>query len=218
MPLLSGAMGGRRYKVLGEFRADSLDAYIDRLREHGFNERFTSMDIDRREHHGWVTLANLADIDFSTQNTVFSNYLAFSLRMDSKTLPGKLVKAMLDLRVRQWLADTGRDRIPANIKREMSEQLQTELWPRQLPSVAAHDVCWNLDTQIVWFLSNSNKANEAFQGHFARTFSLDTRPMGALHLIADHPRASEWVPQLDVIGHEDYRPQPGFNRRGGPEA
>lgn len=205
MPLLSGAMGARRYRVIADFQDVGLrDRLLDRLAGEAFREPLSAAK--GGENVGWVTLTNLCDTDFAPDKVLFNQYMAFSLRMDNKRLPGKLVKALLDLRVRDWLSESGRERVPAPVKSEMLDQIELELYPRQLPAVAVHDVCWDLSSQTIWFFSNSNKANELFRMLFAKTFQAETRPIGPLQLIAGHLRAGEWVSALDRIGYADYRP------------
>ena len=205
MPLLTGAMGARRYRVIADFQEVGLrDRLLDRLSEEAFREPLSAAK--GGENTGWVTLSNLCDTDFAADKVQFNQYMAFSLRMDNKRLPGKLVKALLDLRMRDWLSETGRERVPAPVKREMLDQIELELYPRQLPAVAVHDICWDLSAEVVWFFSNSNKANELFRGLFSKTFQAETQCIGPLQLIASHAKGGDWVPALDRIGYADYRP------------
>jgi len=203
MPLLSGAMGARRYRVLGAPDPIDRDGMLELLAEHAFHEPPSAAK--GGENHGWVSLHNLCVTEFTHEDCYVQQYLCFGLRMDRKAIPAKLLRALLDLRCKAWMDETGRERVPAAVKREIREQLELELFPRQLPTVSVQDVCWDLNTNLVWFFNNGNKANEIFRIHFARTFSVDTQPVGPLHLLADHRRADEWVPRIDSIGHSDYR-------------
>lgn len=212
MPLLTGAMSARRYAVVAEFDEGGLrDAIPERLAEEAFREPLSAAR--GGENYGWVTLENLCDVDFAPNRVLFNQYACFSLRIDNKRLPGRLVKALLDLRIRAWLKESGRERVPGPVKKEMLEQIELELYPRQLPTVAVHDVCWDLAAGTVWFFSTSNKANELFRTLFAKTFQADTRPIGPLQLIAGSRHADRWVPALDRIGYADYRPG---RERGAP--
>lgn len=208
MPLLSGAMSARRYRVVADFDETGFrEKLLERLTEEAFREPLSAAK--GGENYGWVTLENLCDTDFAANKVLFNQYVSFSLRIDNKRLPGKLVKALLDLRIRAWLTETGRERAPGPVKKEMLEQIELELFPRQLPAVAVHDICWDLTARVVWFFSSSNKANELFRTLFAKTFLAETRPIGPLQLIAASKEAALWVPALDRIGYADYRP----NRR-----
>jgi len=205
MPLLTGAISARRYSVVVDLdEAGFRDRILEGLSENAFREPLSAAK--GGENYGWVTLENLCDVDFSTNKVLFNQYACFSLRIDNKRLPGKLVKALLDLRIRAWLKETGRERVPGPVKKEMLEQIELELYPRQLPAVAVHDVCWDMPGKKVWIFSTSNKVNELFRTLFAKTFLAETRPIGPLQLIANAPRSAEWVPALDRIGYADYRP------------
>ncbi len=130
MPLLSGAMSVRRYRVIGRTDAYGREQLVELLTEQCFREPRSAAKGGR--NLGWVTLENLCDTDFSTQNVFFDQYFCFSLRIDDKRLPARLVSGLLDLRIRDWLAESGRDRIPSIIKKEMREQLKMLRGSRQL--------------------------------------------------------------------------------------
>jgi DNA recombination-dependent growth factor C len=204
MPLLRGAMGARRYRVLNMPDPIPRDEWLEALDEEAFREPPSLAK--GGENEGWVNLQNLCVTTFTHEEVYFNQYMCWSLRMDRKSLPGKLLKALLELRLREWMTETGRERVPAAVKREIREQLELELFPRQLPSVSSHDICWDLVSGVVWFFNNGNKANESFRILFSKTFGLETRPIGALQLLATHKNADAWVPRLDAIGHSDVRP------------
>ena len=205
MPLLAGAMGLRRYRVVDAPSSIDRDAMLEVLSKNAFRKP-PSMATGG-ENIGWVNLHNLCITDFSLEDCWYNQYFCFSLRVDNKRLPARLLKAMLDLRVREWLADTGREKIPTPLRSELREQLEIELFPRQLPAVAAHDVCWDTATDVLRFFSTSEKANEMFRVLFHRSFGLETRPLAPVELVAGHSRASGWLPELDRVGHCDYRPE-----------
>jgi len=205
MPLLTGAMGFRRYRVINAPSSLDRDALLESLGEKAFKKPPSAAT--GGETIGWVSIHNLCVTDFPYDECWFNQYLIFSLRMDNKRLPAKLLKAMLDLRVRDWLIETGREKIPAAVKRELKEQLELELFPRQLPAVASHDICWDTSTGIVRFFNTSERVNEIFRVLFFRTFGFETRPVGSVELVSAHQKANRWMPILDRIGHSDYRPE-----------
>lgn len=204
MPLLTGAMGCRRYRVLNFPERPDRDAMLAALGEHAFRESPSS--VKSGENIGWVNLRNLCVATFDAQTSLFDPYLCWSLRIDARRLPAKLFKALLELRVEEWLAGTGREKAPATVKAELREQLEMEMLPRQLPSVAVHDVCWDLASGVVRLFANGNKANEAFRVLFSQTFGLETRTIGPVDLAWMNRPGDAWLSRLDAIGHSDYRP------------
>ncbi len=204
MPLLTGAMGCRRYRVLNQPESIPRDEWLSALHEHRFREPPSSAR--GGENLGWVSLQNLCVTEFTHEGCFFNQYFAWSFRIDNKKLPGKLLAALLDLRIQDWLAETGRERIPSRVKGEIKEQLELELFPRQLPSVAAHDIAWDLKEETIRIFTNSAKVNESFRILFSQSFGLETRAIGPVDLVAEHRNADAWMTRVDVIGHSDYRP------------
>jgi DNA recombination-dependent growth factor C len=205
MPLLAGSITVRRYRVVGDFAEATRDALLDRLAKEAFRDPLSPAR--GGENAGWVKLTNLADTAFDFDSVFHNQYMTFALRVDNKRLPGKLLKALLDLRMQQWMREKNRERVPTPVKKELREQLELELFPKQLPSVAVHDVVWNLSDQVVWFMSGSNKANELFRALFAKSFAAETRPFGPLQILAADPRADRWARELDRVGMADLRPR-----------
>jgi DNA recombination-dependent growth factor C len=205
MPLLSGAMGCRRYRVLNGPEHPDRDAWLNALSEHSFRQPPSAAK--GGENLGWVNLRNLCVTEFDLNSCFYGQYFVWSLRIDNKRIPGKLLKALLDLRMQEWLSETGRERVPAKVKAEMKDQLELELFPRQLPSVAVHDICWDMKDHLLRFFTNSNKANETFRVLFSQTFGLETRSLGPVDVAVLNRRDDAWLERLDVIGHSDYRPR-----------
>ena len=122
MPLLKGAMGATRYRVMDPPAGLQRDDLIELLNDHGFVEPFSKATPG--ETLGWVNIHNLCVSDFDSEDSCYTQYLCFALRIDNKRLPAKLVKARLELRAQEWMTERGADRIPATVKRELKEQLE----------------------------------------------------------------------------------------------
>ena len=205
MPLLKGAMGATRYRVVDPPADLSRDHLLERLNEGAFKEPFSQSQSG--ETVGWVNIHNLCVYSFDPEDSCYSQYLCFALRIDNKRLPAKLLKARLELDAQAWMNERGADRIPSSVKRELKEQLELQLLPKQLPSVAAHDVCWDLKDHKVWFFSASRKVNETFRLRFGQTFDVDLAPVGVMGTVRKHALATQWRYRLDAVGHSDYRPE-----------
>jgi len=178
--LLQGSFTCRRYRVLGAEREGFREAALARLAEFAFREPLSAAK--KGEVFGWVSVHNLTDVDFTPDKVFYSQYCAFALRTDVKKLPARLFKALLDNEHRKWMAGTGRERVPAAVKKELREKLELQLLPRQLPTVSSVDVLWDMARGEVLFFSLSAKVNDRFRKLFARTFTLDLRPLGPVRL------------------------------------
>ena len=205
MPLLNGAMGFRRYRVAEASSSLDREGLLTALSEHAFRKPPSAAT--GGETTGWVNLHNLCITEFPYEECWFNQYFVFSLRVDNKRLPAKLLRAMLDLRCKEWLSESGREKVPATVRRELREQLELELFPRQLPTVTSHDICWDTSNHILRFFNTSERVNEIFRILFFRTFGFTTVPVGTVELTAAHSKASQWMPALDRLGPCDYRPE-----------
>ncbi|MEE2830286.1 MAG: hypothetical protein VX498_13945, partial [Myxococcota bacterium] len=82
MPLLTGAMGSRRYRVVSAPSSLDRDAMVAALGEYAFREPPSAAR--GGENAGWVSLHNLCITDFSFEDCWYNQYFCFSLRVDNK--------------------------------------------------------------------------------------------------------------------------------------
>ncbi len=180
MGLLSGSFTCRRYQVLHQEGEGFREACLVRLREFAFQEPLSAAK--KGETFGWVSVHNLTDIDFTPDKVFYSQYFTFALRSDIKRLPSRLFRALLDNECQKWMASTGREKIPAPVKRELRDRLELSLLPRHLPTVSAVEVMWDLSRNELLFFSLSGKVNDTFRKLFSRTFQVHLRPLGPVRL------------------------------------
>lgn len=201
MSLFASAMTVRRYRVQGEPPDDLRSTFPDRLAGHAFHEPMGGGAGEEIE--GWVLCQNLLDTDFSLQERwLFNQYLVAALRVDKKTLPAKLFRAMLDKRIQGWCQEHSRERAPASVRTELKELLEEELYARCLPRVAVTEFCWNLAEGWVIFLNTSDGMNDRFRKRFRNTFGLSLVPGSPLDFLDDQP---ELAHILEVQGMSDLR-------------
>lgn len=208
MSLFKGALTVRRYRVLGTPPDDFRTVYPDLLQEKAFHE---PMGLTRSEEiEGWVLVQNLLDTDFSNLDKwLYNQYVAAGLRIDKKTLPSKLFRAMLEKRVAAWCAEHSRERAPASIRTELKELLEDELYARTLPRVSVVEFCWNLVEGWVVVLNTSEGPNDRFRRRFRDTFGLGLAPFSPLDFLDDEP---ELATALEIGGLSDLRvPSPMEN-------
>lgn len=184
MGILGGALTVRRYRVLGEVPDDFRDRYQDALRKYAFRE--SAEPVANQERAGWVEVHNLLDVGFDDWNRwLYDRYLVWSLRVDKKVVPAKLLRAHLEKREQAWCVEHGRERCPSSVRKELKEQLEFEMVTQTLPRVQTTEVCWNLAQGWVLFHSLSEKPNEVFRKLFLQTFGLRLLPEVPLDLLGD---------------------------------
>ncbi len=201
MGILTGALSVRRYRAVGQVPEDFRTAYADALTDNAFREpREWTPGL---EASGWCQIHNLLDTEFEDINRwLYNQYLVASLRMDKKSLPGNLLKAHLDKRIKAWCEEQGRPKCPARVKAEIKEQLQVELFEKTLPRVTTWEFCWDLQSGHVLFHNSAEKANDLFRKRFRQTFGLALLPWSPLDFLADDPELSH---ALEITGLSDLR-------------
>lgn len=182
MGMLSGGMTLRRFRVVGELPPSWRTDFVDRLHKMAFRE--PKGDAGKEEYEGWVRVQNLLDTDFADlDGWLFQQFAVFCLRVDKKTLPGKLLAAHVDKRCREEAEKRGITRVPSSLKKEIKEKLETEWLERALPRVTLVELCWN--TQDGWLVlgNTSDAVADRIRKRFQRTFNLDLVPWSPLDAV-----------------------------------
>ncbi len=201
MGALKGAISARRFQVLGQPPQDFTDEYIAKLNDGAFRDALTATH--KEERLGWVQVHNLLDTEFDDVNVwLYQQYAVFSLRVDKKVLPTKLLQATLQKRQQTWCKANNREKVPFNVKAELRETLELEMLAKTLPRVTIVDVTWNTIEGWVLFHSQSDAQCDRFRKLFHRTFGFILRPFAPLDYLADLPDVSA---RLMACGATDLR-------------
>lgn len=215
MGLLSGSISLNHYQVLGDTdKCDNLDWIAQRLSQFGFRP------IDQTAEElscGWVRLSDSQDADFAASPD-FSreNYLAFSLRIDRRRVPGALLKQHFEQASEEFLQTRpGMKRVPKSKREELRDQVRLSLLARTLPTPATYDILWDRQRNRILLLSLNRQAVESFETLFGKTFegmrlSALTPMDRALAAVDDETRAK--LKALDQATSDGYLEQIEANR------
>ena len=177
MKLIKGARTMRRYSIDGkpdQSDSDWLTQIQNQFQMHAFENAANNQRTE--EQLGWVTGDSLLDADFSRLDKWYLEpYIYGQFRVDKKALPSNLFRALLDLRVKEWLTANNRDRIPKRDKDDIRDVLSVELYIKTLPKVKVVEFCWNIEQQYLILMNLSDSFNEKFCDHFYTTFGLGLR-------------------------------------------
>ena len=206
MGILKGALSVRRYRIEGT-APEGRDWLMTALNGNAFQEPLSP--VHKEERIGWVQIHNLLDTEFDDINLwLYNQYVLFALRIDKKTVPGRLFKARLEKEIQAWKKQTGRERVGPREKEEMKERLELDMLRQTLPAVNVCEVEWNLTDGQVIFHNQSDKVNELFRKLFHRSFGLVLQPLTPLDFIGDRPEEMERLLAAGVT-------EVGENRAGG---
>lgn len=167
MGILSSTVSITRYRVDGKIEEPVLETIAAGLAGNAISE----IDDEVSEKSvGWTSLESPFRPDFSGSSFVIGPVLVFSLRIDKKTLPAKVVNKHYQMATARRLSETGRDHLAKSEKQEIKEQVVAALSMRIPATPSVYDVLWNVEEASLWFYSTQKAANEDLETLFAKSF------------------------------------------------
>lgn len=185
MSFLSSLISITRYKVEGRLKAPALETVAAGLKKNAISE------IDNQSSEkavGWTSFKKPYQPDFSGSDFVYGNYLVFSLRIDKKSIPPKVVKKYFMLESTRRLADSGRQQLSRSENQIIRDQVIDRLNIKVPATPHVYDLIWNYENSVLWFFSNLKASNEELETLFLRSFDLRLIrmvPYTAAHLASD---------------------------------
>ena len=169
MRLLSSSVSITRYKVEGEIQGHLIETIMDGLNKNSITE----IDNEPMEKmSGWTSFDNPYQPDFETSSCVIGAYFVFSLRIDKKNIPSKIIKKYYTIEMAKKLAESGRKHLTRNEKKDIKEHVTNALSLRIPATPNIYDIIWNYEEASLWFFSNQKAANEELETLFSKTFRL----------------------------------------------
>ena len=167
MGILSSTVSLTRYRVDGKIEEPVLETIARALA----GNAITEIDDEASEKSvGWTSLESPFQPNFSGSSFVIGPYLVFSLRIDKKTIPAKIVKKHYQVETARRLAETGRDHLARSEKQEIKERVVQMLGMRIPATPNVYDVLWNIEEASLWIYSTQKAANEELETLFAKSF------------------------------------------------
>ncbi|GAB6096305.1 hypothetical protein JCM14469_25580 [Desulfatiferula olefinivorans] len=169
MGILSSTVSLTRYRVNGTFD----DAPIERVEKGLHRLRIQDIDTEPSEMSvGWTSLFEPFTPDFSGSSFLVASYFVFSLRIDKKTVPAKVLNKHVDIHQKKRLAETDREFLSKNEKKQLKDEVKQILLLR-IPSVPnVYDVIWDYDNSLLWFFSTQKAACEELESLFLKSFNI----------------------------------------------
>lgn len=169
MGLIKGSLSLTRYRVKEEPPETLTDEYVsERLNKNAFVD---IEDAPEEKSLGWVEFLNPLDSNFNPATYRFGGILAFTLRLDSRKVPGKTVSRYYNIREAQYVEKIGR--APNSVaKRELKEAIKSELLRRALLNTELMEAAWLYQENEVWLAAVGEKRRETFEELWGRTFGL----------------------------------------------
>ena len=169
MSLLSSSVSLTRYRVQGKLENPILKTIAAGLKKYAISE-IDDPTLDKAV--GWTSFEKPYQPDFGGSSFLYGNYLVFSLRIDRKTVPAKLVKKHVVIESEKRMAESGRPYLSGSEKERIREQVMDRLYAKIPSTPNLFDIIWNYEDSFLWFFSNLKAANEELETLFLRSFDL----------------------------------------------
>ena len=169
MSLLSNALSITRYRVNGRLDDPITDAVYLGLKKNMLPD---IEDVDAAHTAGWTSFQDPFTPSFEGASFVYANYFVFSLRIDKKTIPSKLVQKHMAIEVAKKCHASGREFLSKNEKKMIKENVISLLGLR-IPAIPnVYNVLWNYEASVVWFFTHLKGPNEDLETLFKTSFGL----------------------------------------------
>ena len=169
MGILSSSVSVTRYRVEGKIKTPAIETVANGLKKNAIAE----IDDDVSDKAvGWTSFHKPYHLDFYGSSFVYGNYLVFSLRIDKKNIPAKVLKKHFMIESARRLAKTGREFLSRNEKKLLKDQIIDRLSLRIPATPNLYDIIWNYEESSLWFFSNLKTANEELETLFRHSFDL----------------------------------------------
>jgi DNA recombination-dependent growth factor C len=169
MGLLSAAVSITRYRVDGKIEKDLTETVAKGLKKNAIAE------IDEgtlEKASGWTSFEHPFEPTFDGSSFVYGSLFIFSLRIDRKSIPVKLMKKHVTLETSKRLAKSRRAFLSKDEKQALKEKITAELAMRVPATPNVYDLIWDHERSAVCFFSNLRTANEELETLFKRSFNL----------------------------------------------
>jgi len=169
MGLLSSTVSVTRYKVKGELEKAVLDKVYNGLTKNVIKE---IDDNPVEKSAGWTSFDSPYAPDFEGSSFVIGTLFVFSMRIDKKSIPSKIIQKQYTIAMAKQLKQTGREYLSINEKKQLKEAVTNALCLRIPATPNIYDLVWNMEESWLWFFSNQKAANEELETLFAKSFNL----------------------------------------------
>ncbi|MBC2711339.1 MAG: recombination-associated protein RdgC [Desulfosarcina sp.] len=169
MGILSSSISITQYRVEGKLQEPILEAIGKGLKKHAVEE------IDNESSDkaiGWTCFNDPFITDFNRSPFLIGTHFVFSMRIDKKSIPPKVVQKHTTLEMKKRLEKSGRDFLSNTEKKEIKDHVLHVLNLRIPATPNIYDLLWNYESNTLWFFSNLKDANEELETLFSKSFKL----------------------------------------------
>lgn len=169
MGILSSTASITQYRVEGKIQEPILETVAKGLKKNAVEE------IDNQSSDkaiGWTCFNDPFSTNFDHSSFLIGTHLVFSMRIDKKTIPAKVIQKHYTLEMKKRLEISGHEFLSKTEKKEIRDHVLHLLNLRIPATPNIYDLIWNYESSALWFFSNLKGANEELETLFNRSFKL----------------------------------------------
>ena len=169
MGLLSSSVSITQYRVEGQLPSPINEHVAAALKNNTIHE----IDNDVSEQAvGWTSFDDPFHPDFDSLRFIIDTAWVFSLRIDKKSIPAKILNKHYNMEIARRLAESGREYLSKAEKKQLKDHVLTVLSTRIPATPNIYDIIWKYEEGMLWFFTNLKAANEELETLFSRSFKL----------------------------------------------
>jgi hypothetical protein len=169
MGLMSSSVSVSRFRVEGTLAPPVLETVENGLKANAISE-FTDEAVEKAV--GWTSFRSPYQAAFQNHDFVIGPYVVFSLRIDKKSIPAKVVQKQFVEASNRRLIESGRPYLSRSEKKLIRDEVSRQLIVRIPATPNVYDLIWSIEAQTVWFFTPLKSANEELESLFSRSFHL----------------------------------------------
>jgi DNA recombination-dependent growth factor C len=169
MGLLSSTTSANQYRVEGQLDKAIIETVGAALKKYAITE------IDGQpsdQSAGWTSFQNPFQPDFEASPYLLGTHFVFSLRIDKKAIPAKLIQKQFSEESARRLKKLEREFLSKEEKKALKEKIVQKLNQTMPATPSVYDVVWQYEKAVLWFFSNLKSANEQLETLFFKSFGL----------------------------------------------
>lgn len=169
MGILANSVSITQYRVEGKMHEPVSERLMEGLQHHCIQD----IDGETLEKSlGWTPIDHPYEPDFSLSPFVIGEYIYFSLRLDKKTIPAKILKKAIHVEMARQLKLKAREFLSRSEKQDIRDQVINQLLIKIPANPNIYDVMWHCEKGELTFFSTLKAANEALETLFIKSFDL----------------------------------------------
>jgi DNA recombination-dependent growth factor C len=170
MGLISTKSSVTLYRVEGEIDKPIIPTVLKCLGRHVFSETESEL---QEKVSGWTSFEEPFNPNFESRDPLIGQYFVFSLRIDRKKVPPKIIQKYYSMEKNRRMADKGGNFLSRNEKKEIKDRVILRLLKRIPSTPDLFDVVWNFENKDLYFFTNLKSANVELESLFYKSFRLN---------------------------------------------